>query len=285
MSADDFMRDLHNLADDDATGVIDDMTKVTQETPDDPVDAEIMESCHVQVRVWKSGPRGPDGRPGDILLEDLTAPMEVARWLASPQCSKRTGPRRRVYIYIDDHLVSNADALPIAEEDDPIREQVPATHRPDGFAALQAYQARLETQAALAERTLEATLQAYQAQIEQARIFRDKEVSTCYAQVEEARLRLARELRREDLELEALAKRRAVINDQRQDMAGDLVSFSEALETLKEAAAEPSKEEVGEGFVSKVKETIALVQDETTQEVIGKLMNMYFEHKAKTSKT
>ena len=150
---------------------------------------------------------------------------------------------------------------------------------------MQAYQARLETQAALAERTLEATLQAYQAQIEQARIFRDKEVSTCYAQVEEARLRLARELRREDLELEALAKRRAVINDQRQDMAGDLVSFSEALETLKEAAAEPSKEEVGEGFVSKVKETIALVQDETTQEVIGKLMNMYFEHKAKTSKT
>lgn len=278
---DDFMRDLHDLADQDADAVLDDLSRVTQEAPEDPVEAEIMESAHVQIRVWKSGPRDAEGRPGDIILEDMQAPIEVARWLASPQCSKRTGPRKRVYIYVDDHLVSNADALPIAEEDDPIRETLPAHQRGEGFTSFGLYQTRLERQIEIAERTAETQLRVLQEQINKAREFRDKEVASCYEAIEAARKRLALELEREDAEIESINQRRVVIANQRADMAGDLNTFGQAMEQVKERLADTTPQP-GEGLVDRIAGVIQLANQPEIQSGLEGLIGMYMRTKAKT---
>lgn len=66
---------------------------------------------HVQVRLWRSGPaKKRDGRRGDIILEDVTAPPEVARWLASPTCTrgnKSTLKGATVDIWVDGEAVGD----------------------------------------------------------------------------------------------------------------------------------------------------------------------------------
>jgi len=227
--------------------VIEDMIITDQITQEEPEieDVEIVDSSHVQIRIWKSGPKASDGRHGDIVLEDLQAPIEVARWLRSPQCRKVTGPRKRIYCWIDDVLLDNRSSLPIPEEDADERTVSLPARQGDPFASTQAYQERLEKTAQLAEHQLRATLAAYEEQIIKARDFRDKEVASCYTSIEQARQRLARELEREDTELEAVNTRRSVISNQRMDLAGDLNSFQGVMNQLKETVQAPQKEEGG----------------------------------------
>lgn len=267
-----------------AEEVLNDMTKdqiIEEETPD-VEDVEIVDSSHVQIRIWKSGPKGSDGRHGDIVIEDLQAPIEVAQWLRSAQCRKVTGPRKRIYVWIDDVLLDNRSSLPIPEEDAEERTVSLPARQGDQFASTQAYQERLEKTAQLAERQLQATLAAYEDQIHKAREYRDKEVATCYRSIEDARLRLARELHREDAEIEAINVRRSVISNQRTDLAGDLNSFQSVMVELKEKMQAPEKEEAG--LVERVSDVIKLANDESIQSGIGSLLQMYFTAKEKTGK-
>jgi len=263
--------------------VIADMTAKDQITQEDQAsdveDVEIVDSSHVQIRIWKSGPKASDGRHGDIALEDLQAPVEVAQWLRSAQCRKITGPRKRVYVWIDDVLLDNRQSLPIPDDDADERTVTLPARQGDHFASTQAYQERLEKTAELAERQLQATLQAYEDQILKAREYRDKEVATCYQAIEQARLRLARELEREDQEIESINVRRSVISNQRTDLAGDLNSFQSVMNDLKESIQSPEKEEAG--IVERVSDVIKLANDENIQHGIGNLLQMYFAAKGK----
>ena len=240
----------------DAEERIQEMTdRVVQE--EDIPDVEIVETSHVQIRVWKSGPRDADGRHGDIIIEDLQAPIEVAQWLRSAQCRKQSGPRKRVYVWVDDDLVVNADSLPIPEEDDPVRVPAPApvrAHDTQAIEVLQAYQARLRAEIEALERDLETTKRRCLEESKTARIMRDQEVEACLNSILNARDRLEKELQREERELEDLDRRRRILSEQRESLAGSIKTDADIYASLRDRLTDMRDHGTAEGFMGKVGE-------------------------------
>jgi hypothetical protein len=284
---DEFLKDLVDIH---AEEVIDDMTRVTQEeTPEDVemedediTEAEVIDSWHVQVRLEEPGPVKGDGRRGRILLEDTAAPTEVVRWLMSPRCCKAdrsTG--RPIYVWVNDEMLGN-ESVSIPDADSSVRASPPAHLAPADTASirlLSAYQTRLEGQIETLEAELERTRRRCEEEASAARQARDKEVSICAALVEQARLRVQKELQREDQEIESINQRRVVIGNQRADMAGDLQSFSHAMETIKTQIQEARGDDEP-SLVDRVSDVIKLANDEGIQEGLGNLFRLYMTAKS-----
>lgn len=198
------------------------MAKKKPEQEQEIQDAEVVvwepdKTHRVQVRLDDAGPKKADGRRGQIVLQDNAAPDSVARWLSSPKClkaEKGSGGKRQAYIWVDDVLLSNVSE-DIPDADSP--ETALATTSPQAAEteAARQYLAHLLAEIRIAEKDLSDTRERVRKEIAAEVTFRDKEISTCNAQIEEARGRLATELKREADELEALAARRVAYGEER----------------------------------------------------------------------
>lgn len=237
----------------------------------EPQEAEIISSWHVQVRLDQPGPPKADGRRGMIVLEDADAPREIVNWLLSPRCAKSQIKHRSTLVYVNDELVTHASLL-APDADDPSRQLTPSMMESAAVAAASAYQDRLGILAAQMERELESTRERCRREAEEARKARDREIASCDRAIEESRKRLQRELEREDKELEALQARRAVLSASRTDLALDVERDRELVSELKEKMLEGQKSE--DTLVDKIVGVAAALDDERVQRGLGALIMM-----------
>lgn len=181
---------------------------------------QLSTKTRVQIRVDEPGRPKRDGRRGRIILESDDTPDRVIAWLKSPKtlkADKSTGGQ--VLIWINDALwegvseqVPDADArtAPTAPT---------AVSLPADLAISAEYQRRLEQVTRSLEDALAAAREEHRREVQALREARDREVSTCNAQIEEARNRLATELKREDEELANLSARRTAYGEDRRNLA------------------------------------------------------------------
>ncbi|MBZ5715270.1 hypothetical protein [Nannocystis pusilla] len=166
----------------------------------------------IQVRLEDGGQKKRDGRRGQIVLEDDSVSDTVARWLMSPKCKKAEkgpGGRRQSYIWIDDVLWTGAsEDIPDADAEPTSALAVQAPQHMESEAARQ-YLAHLYSEIRLAEAELAGTRKSCGEEIRAALDYRDGEIKLCNALIEDARTRLAKELEREDVAMQALGERRA----------------------------------------------------------------------------
>lgn len=194
--------------------------------PDDVQEAtftpitQLSTKTRVQIRVEEPGRAKRDGRRGRILLECDDTPAKVVQWLKDPRTRKAdTATGGALYIWIDDKLWSGVSE----DAPDADARAAPTTAAPVALPADLAisaeYQRRLEQVTRSLEDALTAAREEHRREVASLREARDKEVQVCNAQIEEARARLAVELKREDEELSNLGLRRKQYSDDRAAMA------------------------------------------------------------------
>lgn len=175
----------------------------------------------VQVRVDEPGRPKKDGRRGRIILESDDCPAKVVAWLRDPKtlkADKSTGGQ--VLIWIDDRLWEGvSEDAPDADARAPSSPSAGAVALPADLAISAEYQRRLEQVTRSLEDALQAAREEHRREIAALREARDREVSTCNAQIEEARGRLAQELKREDEEIANLSARRTAYGEDRRNLA------------------------------------------------------------------
>lgn len=184
---------------------------------------------HIQVRVDENGPVKSDGRRGRIILEDLNAPVEILRWLKSPECrraDKSTG--KAVYVWCNEAMIP-AGSPDSPDADGESEETLPAPTAPQLPPQIEmamkiggAYQQRLEKLTELLEDQLSAARDQSKREIAMLRAAAAAEVDSCDKQIAAARERLAAERKREDEELEAMSARRRAMIEERGAMSDDL---------------------------------------------------------------
>jgi hypothetical protein len=184
---------------------------------------------HIQVRVDENGPVKRDGRRGRIILEDPNAPVEVLRWLKSPDCRRADrGTGKAVHVWCNEAMVPAASAE-VPDADGETEETLPVPTAPQLPPQLEmamkiggAYQIRLEKLTELLEDQLSAARDQHKKEIAMLRAAAAAEVESCDKQIAAARERLAKEREREDTELEAMAARRRAMVEERSLMSKDL---------------------------------------------------------------
>ncbi len=184
---------------------------------------------HIQVRVDENGPVKKDGRRGRIILEDPNAPVEILRWLKSPECRRADrGTGKAVHVWCNEAMLPAASAeVPDADGDSEETLPVPAAPQlpPQAQFALDvagAYQKRIELITELLEDQLSNAKDQHKKEIAMLRAAAAAEVENCDRQIAAARERLATERKREDEELEAMSLRRRAMVDERGAMSDDL---------------------------------------------------------------
>jgi len=197
-------------------------------------------SHHIQVRVDQPGPMLKDGRKGRVILEDLNAPLEVVRWLKSPQCL-RPSSGKRVIVWVNDQQVPAGGVIEDEDEADgsptlPVPANLPAGSE-TALQMVGMYQQKLEKMTDHLERQLAAVRERYQEEVDEARKACQEEVKRCDGQIEEARARLAVEREREDDELEKMSDRRRAYAEERSALSEDLKKDSETYRGVREQLA------------------------------------------------
>ena len=174
----------------------------------------------VQIRVDEPGRPKKDGRRGRIILECDDTPAKVVAWLRDPKTLKAdrsTGGQ--VLIWIDDRLWEGVSE-DAPDADNRTAPAAPsAVSLPADLAISAEYQRRLEQVTRSLEDALAAAREEHRREVQALREARDAEVRTCNAQIEEARNRLATELKREDEELANLSARRTAYGEDRRNLA------------------------------------------------------------------
>jgi len=175
----------------------------------------------VQIRVEEPGRAKRDGRRGRILLESDDAPAKVVQWLKDPKTRKAdTATGGALYIWIDDKLWSGvSEDAPDADARTAPTTAPSAVALPADLAISAEYQRRIEQVTRSLEDALQAAREEHRREIAALREARDREVSTCNAQIEAARERLSTELKREDEELANLSARRTAYGEDRRNLA------------------------------------------------------------------
>lgn len=190
-----------------------------EDVPFTPI-TQLSTKTRVQIRVDEPGRPKRDGRRGRILIESDDTPAKVVAWLKDPRtrkADKSTGAPPLVWI--DDVLWTGVS------EDAPDADARTAPAAPSAVALpadLQIsaeYQRRLEQVTRSLEDALAAAREEHRREVQALREARDAEVKTCNAQIEEARTRLAQELRREDEEIANLSARRTAYGEDRRNLA------------------------------------------------------------------
>lgn len=182
---------------------------------------QLSTKTRVQIRVEEPGRAKRDGRRGRILLECDDTPAKVVQWLKDPRTRKAdTTTGGALYVWIDDKLWSGvSEDAPDADARAPQSAAPSAVALPADLQISAAYQARLEQLTRSLEADLEAAREEHRREVQALREARDREVQVCNAQIEEARQRLATELKREDEELANLSARRTAYGEDRRNLA------------------------------------------------------------------
>jgi hypothetical protein len=240
-------------------------------------DQVTVDKYHVQIRLDQNGPPKRDGRRGTILIEDTDAPYHIVRWIQSPQCSKATKEKigKSLIIYVNDKQIS-LDSAEIPDADD-LHRAPPPPPQPSGIAPLSSdamrvaasYQARLESLTEKMERDLEAAREAHRRELAALRDARDKEISKCESAIEAARVRLEKEIEREEKEMDLLSARRRMANVERSELASDVVKTSETFSSLRERVSTLEKPST----VAQVIEGVdILAKNEAVQDLVLKAL-------------
>lgn len=227
---------------------------------------------HVQVRLYKGGGPSKDGRRGKIALEDLAAPPEVARWLASPECcrgNKATLYGQLIDVWIDDHKVGDTSVnVPDA---DAVDDAPPSP--PPAPAKREALPQELEIV------RLTQYLEGLRENVEAAKQRHDIEIAAYEEEIAKAAEKTAKALEEEESLLEKCKARRTAmheelqtLSDHRSTMIKALDADSEVYDDLREKLASVENKGLVGQIVDTVDSLAEVVSNEKAMDGLAKVI-------------